>query len=145
MLKEIIYKKKLYALIVKETYQKKKGISFFTENNANQQIGFMSHPKNYFIKPHKHQKRETKIFITSEVIILQKGKLRVDFYDTIKNYLFSVIIKKNQIIMLVHGGHGFKVLEPVKMLEIKQGPYVSDKDKVKFNKIDEKKIKIKKI
>jgi hypothetical protein len=145
MLKEIIHNKKLYALIIKETYQKKKGISFFTENNANQQIGFMSHPKNYFIKPHKHQKRETKIFITSEVIILQKGKLRVDFYDTRKKYLFSVVIKKNQIIMLVHGGHGFKVLEPVKMLEIKQGPYVSDKDKVKFDKIDEKKIKIKKI
>ena len=145
MLKEIIHNKKLYALIIKETYQKKKGISFFTENNANQQIGFMSHPKNYFIKPHKHQKRETKIFITSEVIILQKGKLRVDFYDTRKKYLFSVVIKKNQIIMLVHGGHGFKVLEPVKMFEIKQGPYVSDKDKVKFDKIDEKKIKIKKI
>ena len=145
MLKEIIHNKKLYALIIKETYQKKKGISFFTENNANQQIGFMSHPKNYFIKPHKHQKRETKIFITSEVIILQKGKLRVDFYDTRKKYLFSVVIKKNQIIMLVHGGHGFKVLEQVKMLEIKQGPYVSDKDKVKFDKIDEKKIKIKKI
>jgi hypothetical protein len=145
MLKEIIHNKKLYALIIKETYQKKKGISFFTENNANQQIGFMSHPKNYFIKPHKHQKRETKIFITSEVIILQKGKLRVDFYDTRKKYLFSVVIKKNQIIMLVHGGHGFKVLEPVKMLEIKQGPYVSDKDKVKFDKIDEKKIKIKKV
>ena len=105
----------------------------------------MSHPKNYLIKPHRHQKRETKIFITSEVIILQKGKLRVDFYNPKKNYLFSIILKKNQIIMLVHGGHGFKVLEPVKMLEIKQGPFVLNKDKIKFEKIDEKKIKIKKI
>jgi|TARA_B110001450_G_C17641098_1_gene489330 hypothetical protein len=145
MIKEIIYENKLYALIIKDSYQKKKGISFFTKDNANQQIGFMNHPKNYVIKPHKHQKRETKIFITSEVIILQKGKLRVDFYNTKKKYLFSVIIKKNQVIMLVHGGHGFKVLEPVKMLEIKQGPFVSNKDKVKFDKIDEKKIKIKKI
>ena len=145
MLKEIIYKKKLYALIVKETYQKKKGISFFTENNANQQIGFMSHPKNYFIKPHKHQKRETKIFITSEVIILQKGKLRVDFYNDTTKYLFSVVLKKNQIIMLVHGAHGFKVLQDVKMLEIKQGPYKLSKDKIKFNEVDEKKIRIKKI
>ena len=144
MIKEILHKNKLYALIIKETYQKKKGLSFFTKDDANQQIGFMSHPKNYLIQPHKHQKRETKIFITSEVIILQKGKLRVDFYDTKKKYLFSIIVKKNQIIMLVHGGHGFKVLEPVSMLEIKQGPFVSNKDKVKFNKIDEKKIKIKK-
>ena len=145
MIKEIVHKNKLYALVIKETYQDKKGISFFTKNADNQQIGFMSHPKNYLIKPHKHQKRETKIFITSEVIILQKGKLRVDFYDTNKKYLFSVIVKKNQIIMLVHGGHGFKVLKPVKMLEIKQGPFVSNKDKIKFDKIDEKKIKIKKI
>jgi hypothetical protein len=145
MIKEIIHKNKLYALVIKETYQDKKGISFFTKNADNQQIGFMSHPKNYLIKPHKHQKRETKIFITSEVIILQKGKLRVDFYDTKKKYLFSIVVKKNQIIMLVHGGHGFKVLEAVKMLEIKQGPFVSHKDKVKFDKIDEKKIKIKKI
>ena len=145
MIKEIIHKKKLYALVIKETYQDKKGISFFTRNNANQQIGFMSHPKNYLIKPHKHQKRETKIFITSEVIILQTGKIRVDFYDTKKKYLFSIVVKKNQIIMLVHGGHGFKVLEPVKMLEIKQGPYLNNKDKIKFDKIDEKRIKIKKI
>jgi len=145
MLKEIIHKNKLYALVIKETHRSKKGISFFTKNNANQQIGFMNHPKNYVIKPHKHQKRETKIFITSEVIILQKGKLRVDFYDNKKRYLFSVVIKKNQIIMLVHGGHGFKTLEPVKMLEIKQGPFVSNKDKIKFDEIDEKKIKIKKI
>ena len=145
MIKEITYKKKLYALIIKESYQNKKGISFFTKNSANQQIGFMSHPKNYLIKPHRHQKRETKIFITSEVIILQKGKLRVDSYNPKKNYLFSIILKKNQIIMLVHGGHGFKVLEPVKMLEIKQGPFVLNKDKIKFEKIDEKKIKIKKI
>jgi len=145
MLKEIIYKNKLFALIIKETYQKNKGISFFTKNDANQQIGFMNHPKNYQIKPHKHQKRETKIFLTSEVIIVQKGKLRVDFYNDQTKYLFSVVLKKNQIIMLVHGAHGFKVLENVKMLEIKQGPYKLSKDKIKFNEVDEKKIKIKKI
>ena len=145
MLKEIIYKKKLFALIIKESYQKNKGISFFTKNDANQQIGFMSHPKNYEIKPHKHQKRETKIFLTSEVIIIQKGKLRVDFYNDTTKYLFSVVLKKNQIIMLVHGAHGFKVLQDVKMLEIKQGPYKLSKDKIKFDEVDEKKIRIKKI
>ena len=31
-----------------------------------------------------------------------------------------------------------------KMLEIKQGPYINKLDKVKFNEIDETKIKIKK-
>ena len=45
--------------------------------------------------------------------------------------------------MLVHGGHGFKVLKNVEMIEVKQGPYNLIKDKIKFNKIDEKKIRIK--
>ena len=45
--------------------------------------------------------------------------------------------------MLVNGGHGFKVLKDVEMLEVKQGPYSLSSDKIKFNKIDEKKIRIK--
>ena len=46
--------------------------------------------------------------------------------------------------MLVKGGHGFKVLKEVQMIEIKQGPYSLNKDKIKFENIDENKIKIKK-
>ena len=44
----------------------------------------------------------------------------------------------------VHGGHGFKVLRDVEMLEIKQGPYSLIKDKIKFENINENKIKVKK-
>jgi len=45
--------------------------------------------------------------------------------------------------MLVNGGHGFKVLKDVEMLEVKQGPYSLSKEKIKFNKVDKKKIRIK--
>jgi|TARA_Y100000031_G_scaffold156121_1_gene209360 hypothetical protein len=103
----------------------------------------MKHEKNYLIKPHKHNKRLTKILTTTEVIVLFKGILRVDFYDNKKEYLFSKKIFANDIIMLVNGGHGFKVLKNVEMLEVKQGPYSLSKDKIKFDSINEKKIKIK--
>ena len=46
--------------------------------------------------------------------------------------------------MLVHGGHGFKILKDVEMIEIKQGPYNLIKDKMKFENIDDSKIKFKK-
>ena len=46
--------------------------------------------------------------------------------------------------MLVHGAHGFKVIKDVQMIEIKQGPYVSKLDKIKFDGANESKIKIKK-
>ena len=144
MIEKIVYKKKLLALVVRSQYRKKKGINFFTPNDATQQFGYMKHPKNYMIKPHLHKKRVTKISYTTEVILLLKGLLRVDFYSFSKKYLFSKIIKKNDIIMLVHGGHGFKILKPIEMLEIKQGPYSLIRDKIKFDNINEKKIKIKK-
>ena len=144
MIEKIVYKKKLLALIVKGNYRDKKGITFFTPNESTQQFGYMKHRKKHIIKPHLHKKRLTKILYTTEVILLLKGLLRVDFYNSSKKYLFSKILRKNDIIMLVSGGHGFKILKDVEMLEIKQGPYSLIKDKIKFENIDEKKIKIKK-
>ena len=143
MIENIIHKKKFYALIVRKKFRKKKGVNFFTSKEATQQFGYMKHKKNHLIMPHQHNKRLTKILITTEVIILLKGILRVDFYNEKKKYLFSKKIYDGDLIMLTNGGHGFKVLKDVEMIEVKQGPYSLSSDKVKFNKIDEKKIKIK--
>ena len=143
MFEKIFHKKKLYALIVRKTYKKKKGVSFFTDKDATQQFGYMNHKKNHIILPHRHNKRQSKILLTTEVIIILDGILRVDFYDTKEKYLFSKKLFSNDLIMLSNGGHGFKVLKDVKMIEVKQGPYSLSMDKVKFKNIDEKKIKIK--
>jgi hypothetical protein len=144
MIEKIIYKKKLMALIVRGKYRKRKGITFFTPNESTQQFGYMKHKKKYIIKPHLHKKRMTKIYYTTEVILILKGILRVDFYDQKKKYLFSKILKEKDIIMLVSGGHGFKAIKNIEMLEIKQGPYNLIKDKIKFQNISEQNIKIKK-
>ena len=136
-------KKKLYALIVRNSYKKKKGVSFFTDKNATQQFGYMNHKKDYIILPHRHNKRQSKILLTTEVIIILKGILRVDFYNNKEKYLFSKKLYANDLIMLSNGGHGFKVLKDVKMIEVKQGPYSLSMDNVKFHKTDESKIKFK--
>lgn len=144
MIEKIYHKKKLYALIIRAKFRKKKGINFFTEDSDIQQFGYLNHNKGHIIRPHRHEKRNTKILYTTEIIILFKGLLRVDFYDDKQKYLFSKVIKAKDIIMLVHGGHGFKVLKKTEMIEVKQGPYSPLKDKILFEEIDEKKIKIRK-
>ena len=141
MIEKILHKKKLFALIVRRQFRKKSGINFFTSKEATQQFGFMKHKKNHFIKPHKHNKRLTRILRTTEVILLLKGTLRVDFYNDKYKYLFSKKINERDIIMLIHGGHGFKVLKNAEMIEVKQGPYSLASDKIKFKTVDEKKIK----
>ena len=35
-------------------------------------------------------------------------------------------------LLLAHGGHGFHMLEPSEMIEVKQGPYAGDMDKTRF-------------
>lgn len=143
MIENILYKKKLLALIIHKKFRKLKGVNFFTNPKNTQQIGYMKHKKNHIIQPHLHKKRLSKIYFTTEVIIILKGILRIDFYDYKKKYLFSKKISQGQIIMLICGGHGFKVIRDVEMIEVKQGPYYITKDKKKFSLIDEKKIKFK--
>jgi len=143
MIEKVLHKNKLFALIVRRQFRKKSGINFFTSKEATQQFGFMRHKKNHIIKPHKHNKRLTRILRTTEVILLLKGTLRVDFYTDKLKYLFSKKINERDIIMLIHGGHGFKVLKNVEMIEVKQGPYSLARDKMKFKTVDEKKIKFK--
>ena len=143
MIEKIYNQKKLYALIVRSKYKKKSGVNFFTDKKATQQFGYMNHKKNHIILPHRHNKRYSKIELTTEVIIILEGILRVDFYNNKEKYLFSKKLYSNDLIMLSNGGHGFKVLKNVKMIEVKQGPYSLSMDKVKFDSVDEKKIKIK--
>jgi hypothetical protein len=144
MITRIYHKKKLFALIVNDQYKKKEGITFFSSNDLPQQFGYIKQKSKHVILPHKHKKRSTKIVITSEVLILLKGILRVDFYDLKQKYLFSKILKKGQIIFLFHGAHGFKIIKNVEMIEVKQGPFIKTMDKKKFLPVDEKKIIIKK-
>lgn len=141
MIKEISYKKNIFGYILK--YQKNFGVNFLTPKKLSHQVGFIKHKSKHLIKPHKHFKNIRRIQYTSEVLIILKGKLRIDFYSNNKRYLFSKIIKKNDIIILNSGGHGFKVLETVEMIEVKQGPYNIKKDKEVFEFIDDKSIKIK--
>jgi hypothetical protein len=143
MIEKIYNKKKFYALIVRSSYKKKKGVNFFTDKSSTQQFGYMNHKKNHIILPHRHNKRRSKINLTTEVIIIMEGILRVDFYDNKEKYLFSKKLYANDLIMLSNGGHGFKVLKDTKMIEVKQGPYSLAMDKVKFDMTNENKIKFK--
>ena len=81
--------------------------------------------------------------MTTEVIFILNGKLRVDFYSNKnkKYYLFSKIVNEGDILMLINGAHGFKVIKNTKIIEIKQGPYDEVNDKLKFEEVSENKIR----
>ena len=143
-IKKIKYKKKLFAYLINEKIFANLGVNFVTPNFFSLQLGFINHKKNHIVKPHTHNKFLRKIKKTTEILFIKKGILRVDFYINKKTYLFSHLIKKNQILILLTGSHGFKVIKDSSIIEVKQGPFSSILDKSKFEPVDEKKIKIRK-
>lgn len=135
MINQIIYNNKIIAIIIKRSFQRD-GIEFFTPEDFSQQLAYMKRPAGYIIKPHVHNIVERKVEYTQEVLFIKKGKVRVDFYDDERNYLKSIILEEGDVILLAHGGHGFEMLEETEIIEVKQGPYAGEMDKVRFEPID---------
>jgi hypothetical protein len=131
MIEEIKFNDILFAIIIHNNFSKE-GVTFFTPDDSSQQLAFMSHPKGKIIQPHLHNPVKREILDTKEVLLIKRGKLRVDFYDLNKFYLESRTLSEGDVILLCEGGHGFVVLEDLEMIEVKQGPYVGDLDKTKF-------------
>jgi len=141
MVDNIKHNGKLLAIIIPVDFNKP-GIHFFTSNDLSQQLAYMNHPAGKVIEPHVHNPVPREVQFTQEVLILKKGKLRVDFYDDDQNYLESRILNAGDVILLATGGHGFEVLEQIEMIEVKQGPYAGEVDKTRFTGIDKEKVKI---
>ena len=131
-IQQVVHKKKIFAIIVRKNGQfKKKGVNFITKNKELFQLGFIRHKKKHKINPHYHIKKTCKISYFSEVLLIKKGILKVKFYDeNNKNLRKDKILRKDDIILLLKGGHGFEVLEDVDIIEVKQGPYYKYQDKI---------------
>lgn len=140
---EIIkYKDNTLAIIIRANF-KFNGIKFFTPTDFSQQLGYMNRPKNYVIEPHLHNTVDRNVKLMKEVLYIKSGKVRVDFYDDKKNYVESRILHQGDVILLATGGHGFKMIDPSEIIEVKQGPYVEDEDKIRFKSVDDEKIQLK--
>lgn len=111
----------------------KDGIEFFTSDNDSQQLGYMKRPAGYLIQPHRHNIVIREVHLTQEVLFIRSGKVRVDFYNNDQDYLESRTLYKGDVILLADGGHGFEMLEESEIIEVKQGPYCGERDKVRFD------------
>ena len=109
--------------IVRALYSPAK-TEFFTPDNYSQQLGIIKYPTGGIIKPHYHNKVAREVFFTQEVLVIRKGKVKVNLFSNQSlDFVTSVILNEGDTILLASGGHGFEMMEDTEMLEIKQGPY----------------------
>jgi len=120
-----------FAIIVRSDFDHK-GVQFFTDGDDLLELGYMKHAAGNQIQSHFHLPVSRHTVGTQEVLFIKSGKVKIVFYDTNNVFAADRTLSSGDCILLVAGGHSFEFLEETKMIEVKNGPYLGDLDKVRF-------------
>ena len=96
---------------------------FLTPSDCNLQVGQVVYPAGGEIARHVHLPIERKIVGTTEVLLVQRGRCEVDVFTADRELVTTRVLGVGDMVIAVNGGHGFRVLEDLVLLEVKQGPY----------------------
>jgi len=121
----------LSSIIIRHDFRPT-GTTFVTSPDLAQQVGFVVYPPGGVIKRHIHKNVDRQNISSSEALIVREGKLEIDIYDVNKSLVATRQLEAGDFVLMVSGGHGFRVLEPTVLLEIKLGPYGGAEDKELF-------------
>jgi hypothetical protein len=105
---------------------------FLTPPEFKQQVGFIVYAAGGEVARHVHVPLERQLVGTSEVLVVRKGRCLIDIYDDRREFVATREIATGDVVLLVAGGHGFRMLEDTVFLEIKQGPYTGVDEKQPF-------------
>ena len=106
--------------------------TFLTPPDYKQQVGYIVYPAAGEIERHVHRPLERNLVGTSEVLILKRGRCEIDIYSNEGKLVATRELRKGDVMLMVGGGHGFRMLEETVFLEIKQGPYLGIEEKERF-------------
>jgi hypothetical protein len=106
--------------------------TFLTPGTFTQQVGFIVYAGGTEIPRHVHRPVERRLNETAEVLIVRRGHCEVDFYNDARDLVEVRKLCAGDILILVAGGHGFRMLEDTVLLEVKQGPYTGLSERERF-------------
>jgi hypothetical protein len=122
---------KVFAYVMRDTPGEKK-TTFLTPDEAIQQVGFVVHPAGAEVKRHYHLPLERSIVGTPEVLVVRQGRCQMDVFDDEQEFVCTRELETGDIMVMVGGGHGFRMIEDTVLLEVKQGPYYGPDEKAYF-------------
>ncbi len=121
----------LTSIIIRREYQPTE-TTFITSPDLAQQVGFVVYPAGGVIKRHLHKNVDRQNISSSEALIVRQGRLEIDIFDQNKVLLATRQLQAGDFVLMVSGGHGFRILEATILLEVKLGPYAGPSDKELF-------------
>lgn len=128
---QILYNDKPLAYIIRAEINPQK-TTFLTPPEFKQQVGFVVYPAGGEIQRHVHRPLERHLVGTSEVLIVRRGRCEIDIYNNGRELVATRELRQGDVMLMVDGGHGFRMLEATVFLEVKQGPYTGLDEKERF-------------
>lgn len=120
----------LLALVIRNASPSE--TTFVTPAELNLQVGFVVYPDGGEVPRHKHEMLKRDIEGTNEVLVVREGACVTTIYDDEGNAVRELELAAGDVIVLISGGHGFRMLADTTFLEVKQGPYPGVDEKVRF-------------
>ncbi|MEK7591227.1 MAG: hypothetical protein AAB489_03405 [Patescibacteria group bacterium] len=102
------------------------GVRFLTLPEELLQLGLMEHPAGHTVPVHQHIPQTFDVDRMCEFLYIEKGKVHAHVFDEDWNELGDQILKSGDFLLFLRGGHGIDILEPTRMIEVKQGPFPGD-------------------
>ena len=113
---------KVIALIVNGQFEQE-GVNFFTGGDNPLQLGVINRRAGETIQPHIHRNQELSVKGIQEVLHIDRGRVAVDFYTEDGDSIGNRTLNRGDTILLMGCGHGLRILEDSRVIEVKQGPY----------------------
>lgn len=123
-LEQIIVDQQVLAMIVRSRFSVSSEVHFFTQPEDSLQVALHDRAKNTIIKAHLDECLPRSIDVIQEILYLIEGKVEVDFFSNEGKLLETQVLEKGDTLIQMSGGHGFRMIEAARFLEIKQGPYL---------------------
>jgi mannose-6-phosphate isomerase-like protein (cupin superfamily) len=131
LIERIYFGEKPLAFIIRTEFPMDK-TTFLTPPEFKQQVGFVVYPQGGEIARHVHRALARHLVGTSEVLVIRKGRCEIDIYNDERDLVATRELRVGDVMLMVGGGHGFRMMEDTVFLEIKQGPYTGVDEKERF-------------
>lgn len=128
---EILWEDNTLAYIIRAE-AKPEATTFITPPEFNFQGGFVVYPAGGEVTRHTHVPLERHIVGTSEVLLVREGRCLVDIYTDDHELVVTRELGQGDILLMINGGHGFRMTEDTVLFEVKQGPYIGLNEKERF-------------
>ena len=123
-----------YAMVLRATATSDEKYNFLTGPESPLQLGVNFYAKGDNVKAHYHLPRHVETNEIQEFVLIGEGRTKVTLFDVDDHTPFTDFeLTTGDMVLLLAGGHSLQMLEPTKVVEVKQGPYDGKtKDKVVF-------------